>query len=229
MTSAGGPVLEASGLFHIYRDGDIRTVALRGADISLHPGVWTAVVGPSGSGKSTLLHALAGVVEPSAGSISIEGTDVTRLTRAEQVRWRRRRVGVVLQRDNLHPLLDVADNVALPLRLDGRAPDEIRDRVNEVLRRVGLADHRDDRVSQLSGGERQRVALAIALAAHPSVLLADEPTGELDEETASEILDLIDEAVREMHAAVLTVTHGRAVADRAQRALTMRDGVLHDR
>ena len=222
------PALEARGLFHIYRDGEMRTAALRGADIRLDAGTWTTVMGPSGSGKSTLLHALAGIVDPSAGAIFIDGEDVTRLSHVERARWRRRRVGVVLQRDSLHPLLDVADNVALPLRLDGRPTEEIRRRVEELLGHVGLADHAAHRVGQLSGGEAQRAALAVALAARPSVLLADEPTGELDEHTAGGILDLIGDAVRRSNAAVLTVTHSRLVGERADRRLTMRDGVVLD-
>ena len=230
MTAIGlaSPALEARGLFHIYRDGEMRTTALRGASITLDAGSWTTVMGPSGSGKSTLLHALAGIVEPSAGAVFIDGEDVTRLSREERARWRRRRVGVVLQRDSLHPMLDVADNVALPLRLDGRPSGEIRRRVAELLEHVGLADHATDRVGRLSGGEAQRAALAVALAARPSVLLADEPTGELDEETAGDILDLIADAVRSSRTAVLTVTHSRLVGERADRRLTMRDGVVLD-
>ena len=220
------PALEARALYHIYGTGEMRTVALRGADISLDPGTWTTVMGPSGSGKSTLLHALAGIVDPSAGAVFIDGEDVTRLTRVERARWRRRRVGVVLQRDSLHPLLDVAENVALPLQLDGRPPDEIRQRVAELLDDVGLAGLSDQRVSQLSGGEAQRAALAVALAARPSVLLADEPTGELDEVTAAGILDLIEAAVGKASTAVLTVTHSARVGERADRRLVMRDGVV---
>ena len=221
-----GPALEARDLYHIYGDGEIRTVALRGADIRLDPGTWTTVMGPSGSGKSTLLHALAGIVDPSAGAVFIDGEDVTRLTRVERARWRRRRVGVVLQRDNLHPLLDVAENVALPLQLDGRPAGEIRRRVAQLLEDVGLAALADHRVSQLSGGEAQRAALAVALAARPSVLLADEPTGELDEVTAAAILDLIQAAVSTANTAVLTVTHSAKVGERADRRLVMRDGVV---
>jgi ABC-type lipoprotein export system ATPase subunit len=231
MTHSGppvGPVLEARGVFLIYRDGETRTVALRGADISLDAGTWTCVMGPSGSGKSTLLQSLAGTIEPSAGSVILEGEDVTRLSRVERARWRRRRVGVVLQRDSLHPLLDVADNVALPLRLDDRPPDEIRARVGELLDLVGLGGLADRHVGQLSGGEAQRAALAVALAARPSVLLADEPTGELDEATAAAILDLIDQAVRTSRTAVLTVTHSAQVSERADRRLAMLDGLVLD-
>lgn len=224
--SGPGPALEARALYHIYGEGAMRTVALRGADISLDPGTWTTVMGPSGSGKSTLLHALAGIIDPSAGAVFIDGEDVTRLTRVERARWRRRRVGVVLQRDSLHPLLDVAENVALPLQLDGRPPEEISRRVAELLDDVGLAALSDHRVSQLSGGEAQRAALAVALAARPSVLLADEPTGELDEATAAGILDLIGAAVAKANTAVLTVTHSARVGERADRRLVMRDGVV---
>jgi ABC-type lipoprotein export system ATPase subunit len=226
----GAPVLTARGVFHIYRDGGMRTVALRGADLTLDPGSWTTVMGPSGSGKSTLLHALAGVLEPSAGSVSIDGEDVTRLRPADRASWRRRRVGVVLQRDNLHPLLDLAENVALPLRLDHRDTGGIRRRVDELLQLVGLAHRGGYRVARLSGGERQRAALAVAIATRPRVLLADEPTGELDEDTAGGILDLLDGLVREDRLAVLTVTHSNQVAQRADRRLRMHDGlVLHDR
>src|ERR1700704_3736491 len=117
-------VIEAKGLYHIYRETSLETIALRGADLALVRGTWTSVMGPSGSGKSTLLHVMAGLVEPSGGSVMIDGQDLTRLPAPERARRRRSRIGVVLQRDNLHPLLDVADNVALPLRIDGRSGSE---------------------------------------------------------------------------------------------------------
>jgi ABC-type lipoprotein export system ATPase subunit len=135
---------------------------------------------------------------------------------------------VVLQRDNLHPLLDVGDNVALPLRLLGRSPSEVRDRVAALLERVGLGDRHRQRVGDLSGGEAQRVAIAVALANRPTVLLADEPTGELDEATASGVLDLIDALRLDERAAVLTVTHNPQVSERARRRLQMHDGEVVD-
>jgi putative ABC transport system ATP-binding protein len=224
------PVLTARGLYHIYREGEMRTVALRGAELTLERGSWTTVMGPSGSGKTTLLHALAGVLEPSAGSVIIDGEDVTRLRPADRARWRRQRVGVVLQRDNLHPLLNLTENVALPLRLDRRSEGRIRERVDELLQLVGLAHLCGHRVARLSGGEGQRAALAVAIATRPRVLLADEPTGELDEATAGGILDLLEGLVRDDRLAVLTVTHSAQVSERADRRLTMHDGqVLHDR
>ena len=140
--------------------------------------------------------------------------------------WRRRSVGLVLQRDNLHPHLNAAENIALPLRIQGQRPDEINGRVSLLLKQTGLSERKTHRVGQLSGGEAQRVSIAVALASQPSVLLADEPTGELDEETASGILDLFEELQRRNSMAILTVTHNKQVGARASRSLTMRDGVL---
>jgi ABC-type lipoprotein export system ATPase subunit len=216
--------VEARGLYHIYREDEVETVALRGADLDLDRGSWASIMGPSGSGKSTLLHVLAGLLEPNGGSVMFGGDDITRLSAAERARRRRKGIGVVLQRDNLHPLLDIEANVALPLRLAGRPAGEARARAAEVLRRVGLADWRGHRPGELSGGEAQRAAIAVAIVPRPQVLLADEPTGELDEATAAGILDLLDELRTEDDTAILTVTHNPQVAQRADRRLTMRDG-----
>lgn len=225
----GGPMpaaLEARGLYHIYHKGNVNTVALRGAEVVLEQSSWTTVMGPSGSGKSTLLHILAGLLEPSAGLVTVGGVDVTRLPSIVRAEWRRRSVGLVLQRDNLHPHLDAAENIALPLRIQGRSASDIADRVERLLEQIGLTARRRHRVGQLSGGEAQRVAIAVALAARPKVLLADEPTGELDEETAAGILDLLDTLLVSEGMAILTVTHNKQVNERAGRTLTMRDGVL---
>ncbi|MEP6637883.1 MAG: ABC transporter ATP-binding protein [Chloroflexota bacterium] len=226
MSENGVPALEARGLYHIYREGQVRTVALRGAGLVLEAASWTSLMGPSGSGKSTLLHVLAGLLEPTAGSVTVDGEDVTRLPRSARDGWRRRSVGVILQRDNLHPHLDVGDNVALPMRLHGRAADEVRARVDELLQQVGLADRHRQPVGQLSGGEAQRAAIAVALANRPRVLLADEPTGELDEATAAGVLDLLDALRANEGAAVLTVTHNAQVSFRASRTLRMDDGLV---
>ncbi|GAB3849630.1 ABC transporter ATP-binding protein [Dactylosporangium cerinum] len=221
-------LVEATGLYHIYRERDVETVALRGARLALRPGSWTSLTGPSGSGKSTLLQILAGLLTPTAGAVLVDGDDMTRMTPDERARCRRRRIGVVLQRDNLHPGLDVAGNIALPLRLDGQPAGAIRDRVGTLLDEVGLADRRHRWPARLSGGEAQRAAVAVAVAARPAVLLADEPTGELDERSTSAVLDLL-EAARAAHGtAILTVTHNPAVAERAGRSLVMRDGVIGD-
>jgi ABC-type lipoprotein export system ATPase subunit len=221
-------VVDARGLYHVYRGREVETVALRGADVALPAGSWTSVTGPSGSGKSTLLHILAGLHLPTAGQVYLDGVDLTGLPAADRARRRRAAVGLLLQRENLHPLLDVADNVALPLRLGGAPRRQIRERVTHLLGAVGLADRRRQRPGQLSGGEVQRVALAVALAPRPRVLLCDEPTGELDEATTATVLDLLVRLREEEGTTVLTVTHNPQVAARADRHLVMRDGVLVD-
>jgi ABC-type lipoprotein export system ATPase subunit len=221
-------LVEATGLYHIYRERDVETVALRGAELGLQPGSWTSLMGPSGSGKSTLLQILAGLLTPSAGTVRIGGDELTRMSSDERARCRRRRIGIVLQRDNLHPDLDVAGNIALPLRIDGQPSTVIRERVTALLDEVGLADRRHGRTNQISGGEAQRTALAVALAAEPDVLLADEPTGELDEETAAAVLDLIERARAAHGMTVVAVSHNPMVAERADRRLVMRDGLISD-
>ncbi|MBO3751430.1 ABC transporter ATP-binding protein [Streptosporangiaceae bacterium NEAU-GS5] len=218
--------VEAAGLYHIYRERDVETVALRGAELTLERGSWTSVMGPSGSGKSTLVHVIGGLLEPSGGSVLIEGEDITRLPPSGRAIRRRRTVGLVLQRDNLHPLLDVAGNIALPLQLDGRPKAEVRDRVAELLTQIGLPGRARQPSRQLSGGEAQRVAIATAIAPRPTVLLADEPTGELDEAGAGAVLDLLDALRATYGTAVLTVTHNPLVAERAEHRLVMRDGVV---
>jgi ABC-type lipoprotein export system ATPase subunit len=224
----GTAAVEARGLYHIYRERDVETVALRGADLTVERGGWTSIMGPSGSGKSTLIHVIGGLVEPNGGSVLIEGQDITRLQAGERAERRRRDIGVVLQRDNLHPLLDVNSNVSLALRLDGRPAAEVRARTSDLLAAVGLGDRGHQPSRQLSGGEAQRVAIAAALAPRPTVLLADEVTGELDEENAATVLDILERMRTREGTAVLTVTHNQLVAERADRRLVMRDGTLSD-
>ena len=230
MDDASDTVLKADDIYHIYHQSEVKTVALRGAGVALRRGTWTALTGPSGSGKSSLLHILAGLLEPSAGTVVAGGVDVTRLAPSAKAGWRRRNVGLVLQRDNLHPHLNVADNVALTLRLQGLAVAEIRNRVGELLHQVGLGDRSLHFSGQLSGGEAQRAAIAVALAPRPGVLLADEPTGELDEATASGILDILEGLVAREGLAILTATHNKQVEGRAGHHLAIRDGqVIHAR
>jgi ABC-type lipoprotein export system ATPase subunit len=228
-TPAFDAAIEARGLYHIYRESEVETVALRGASLALARGRWTSLMGPSGSGKSTLMQVMAGLLQPSGGAVMVDGRDLTRLPPPERARWRRSRIGVLLQRDNLHPLLNVADNVALPLRIDGRnAAAEIAPRVQELLSRLGVSAHARHAAGSLSGGEAQRAALAVALAPRPEVLLADEPTGELDEATAAEVLDLLSDACERDGTTILTVTHNAQVAERAHRRVAMRDGLVLD-
>jgi len=226
-TSLPDPVaLRGVGLYHIYRDHQVETVALRGTDITIPAGSWVSVVGPSGSGKSTLLSVLSGLVTPSAGMVLLAGEDIGRLDEDRRAQLRRGALGVMLQRDNLHPLLTVRENVALPLELAGKPAGSA---VEELIARVGLADQARRRPHQLSGGQAQRAAVAVALATQPRVLLADEPTGELDEATSEEILDLLDELRRTTGIAIVTVTHNPSVSARATIALQMTDGLLSEK
>lgn len=220
--------LDAAGLFHIYREGELETVALRGVQVQLAFGEWVSVVGPSGSGKSTLLLVLAGLMEPSGGFVMVDGRDVTRLDEAARAEMRRSKIGGIMQRDNLHPALSVAENVALPLELAGWPRGKITSRVDGLLERVGLAERRVNRPHQLSGGEAQRAAIAVALAPEPEVLIADELTGELDAATTESMLDLLETVRRDENVAILTVTHNSLVAARADRRLELHDGVLAD-
>jgi ABC-type lipoprotein export system ATPase subunit len=215
-------------LFHIYREGELETVALRGVQLQLDFGEWVSVVGPSGSGKSTLLLVLAGLLEPSGGFVMIDGRDVTRLDEAARAQMRRSKIGVIMQRDNLHPALSVAENVALPLELASWPRAQVTSRVDGLLGRVDLVERRTNRPHQLSGGEAQRAAIAVALAPEPEVLIADELTGELDAATTESMLDLLETVRRDENVAILTVTHNDLVAARADRRFELHDGVLTD-
>jgi putative ABC transport system ATP-binding protein len=211
-------------VFKIYASRGSETVALRGASLQVGQGEFVALVGRSGSGKSTLLQLIAGLDTPSAGRVHLEGQSIGILSEEERAELRRRIVGIVLQRDNLVPYLTALENVALPLQLAG-APNATQ-RARALLDHVGLGHRLDHRARQLSGGEAQRVGIAIALAAEPHILLADEVTGELDSETASEILQLLAELHRNERLSLLVVTHDNAVAQNAQRVLLMRDGLV---
>jgi len=216
------PALELRDLFKIYREGPIETVALRGADLTVAPGEFVAIVGPSGSGKSTLLGLAAGLATPSAGKVLVEGRDLAALGEEARADLRQRRVGLVLQRDNLLPFLSAHENVILAIT-DG---DDRRGRATALLERVGLGARRDHRPAQLSGGEQQRAAIAVALANDPALLLADELTGELDSATAEEVMLLLAELNRERGTAIVLVTHNLDLAARAGRAVQMMDGLL---
>jgi putative ABC transport system ATP-binding protein len=213
-------VLEAERLYRFFHAGDDETLALQGVSLTLAPGEVVAVTGPSGSGKSTLLGLLAGLDEPDGGMVRIGGERLSRRPEAERARVRSRRVGVLYQQANLVGHLSVDANVALAQRLAGR--DDAAER-HAVLERCGIAARAGARPAQLSGGELARAGLAVALANRPDVLLADEPTGELDGATAQRVLDLLRERAGD-GAAVLVVTHSPAVAAAADREIRLRDG-----
>jgi ABC-type lipoprotein export system ATPase subunit len=219
-------ILHVEDLFKIYKEGDVETVALRGASLQVRPHEFVALLGRSGSGKSTLLNLIAGVDSPSAGRIWIGEHEMTRLDQEARAVVRRRSLGFIFQASNLIPYLSARENVELPLLLDGVKAAEARVRAAELLAWVGLGDRMNHRVGQLSGGEAQRAGIACALANRPALVLAVELTGELDSATTEKILDLIEKIHHEENTAFLVVTHNRQVAARAQRVVHIRDGVI---
>ena len=218
------PALAAHDVYRFYHAGEEETLALRGVSIHVDEGEIVAVMGPSGSGKSTLLACLAGLDEPDGGHVELMGRRLTRRPEAERARMRAENVGVLLQSGNLFEHLSAEDNARLQMRL-ARRPDERR--LAELFRLVGLEDRRRSRPSQLSGGEAARVGLVTALAAGPQVLLADEPTGEVDEETEEEVLRIFERR-REEGASTLLATHSEALAARADRIVRLLDGRVTD-
>jgi putative ABC transport system ATP-binding protein len=219
--------LVASGLARTYANGDARVQALRGVDLTLHAGELVAVMGPSGCGKSTLLHLLGGLDRPSAGTLTLNGQDVTRLSETRWARLRRREIGFVFQFFNLIGNLSVADNIELPGLLAGLAPAEARTRRAALLDELGLADKAGALPAQLSGGQQQRVALARALLNRPTLLLADEPTGNLDSAATRDTLALL-QRYNAAGQTMLLVTHDARVASIAERVITLRDGLIVD-
>ena len=220
-------VLRAQGLAKTYSGDGIEVLALRGVDLDVEAGEFVAVMGPSGCGKSTLLHLLGGLDRPTAGSIELDGRRVESLSEAAWAVLRRRELGFVFQFFNLVGTLTVAENVELPARLVGASPAEARRRREELLERLGVSARADTLPSRLSGGQQQRVAIARALVNRPAVLLADEPTGNLDSASAAEVLGLLRELKADGQTLVL-VTHDARVAASADRVLVMRDGLVVD-
>ena len=222
------PVLECIELGRTYRDGDNAVVVLEGVALTLAPGEKIAIVGASGSGKSTLLNLLGGLDEPTAGRVVVAGQDLAELGESELCRWRNRRLGFVYQFHHLLPEFDARENVAMPLLIGGMKRVEAMEKAANLLARVGM-DHRlTHRPGKLSGGERQRVAIARALVNEPDCVLMDEPTGNLDPQSAEQVLALIDELGREQ-AAFVVVTHDPAIAGRMHRTLELRDAGLYER
>ena len=207
-----------------YGDGENAVDALRGVDLDVPHGQFTAVMGPSGSGKSTLMHILAGLDRPTGGSVQIGGEEITEMGDKELTLLRRRHIGFIFQFFNLLPMLTAEENVLLPLSIAGRKPE--REWVETVIERVGLADRRKHRPAELSGGQQQRVAVARALVSEPSVLFADEPTGNLDSATSAEILSLIREAVDVDGQTTVMVTHDARAAATADRVVFLADGQI---
>ena len=229
MTYTGqGPYILCEDLFKIYKIADLEVVALRGLDLSVEQREVVAIVGASGSGKSTLLNILAGYDAPSAGGVKVGGKDLLRMTPREVELYRRDDVGFVWQQTsrNMFPYLSAVENVALPMMLTDLPASDRNARAEELLQLVGLGHRMGHTPEKLSGGEQQRVAIAIALANHPPLLLADEPTGELDNATAAEILDLFGTVNRELGTTILIVTHDPDIAHKVGRVVMIRDGKM---
>jgi putative ABC transport system ATP-binding protein len=222
--SNGKPVVAASGVTRCYGEGDTRVDALRGVTLDVARGKLTAVMGPSGSGKSTLMHILAALDKPTSGTVTIDGTDVTTLGDTQLTKLRRKHIGFVFQFFNLLPMLTAEENVRLPLTIAGTKPDKAF--FEDLLQKVGLSDRRSHRPSELSGGQQQRVAIARALVSQPTVVFADEPTGNLDSATSGEILDLMRASVDEFGQTTVMVTHDPRAASIADRILFLADGVI---
>jgi putative ABC transport system ATP-binding protein len=216
--------VEARELVRRYGEGSTAVEALRGVDIEVRSGELVAVMGPSGSGKSTLMHILAGLDKPTAGTVMIAGTEITNLDDSQLTRLRRKHIGFVFQFFNLLPMLNAEENVLLPLSIAGEKPDKAW--LDQLLTRMGLDKRRDHRPSELSGGEQQRVAIARSLVSRPTILFADEPTGNLDSKTGGEILDLIRDSVDSYGQTTVMVTHEPRAASTADRILFLSDGLI---
>jgi putative ABC transport system ATP-binding protein len=217
-------VVEAKGLWKTFASGSLRVEALRGVDLGIARGEIVAIVGPSGCGKTTLLHCLSGLEDFDSGEVLVEGRALRGLSDAQKADQRARRMGFVFQSYNLLPVLNALENVELPLLLAGASPADAGRRALRALEVVGLENRLRHRPSELSGGQQQRVAIARALAPEPAVIFADEPTGNLDSDSAEEVMSLIARLNRDNGQTFVLVTHAREVAERAGRIIRMRDG-----
>ena len=217
-------ILTCEGVRKVYGSGDNQVAALDGIDLTVNKGEFVAIVGASGSGKSTLLHILGSVDKPTSGTVTIDGTDLSKLNRTQAAIFRRRKVGLVYQFYNLIPTLTVRKNILMPLTLDKKKPS--KEYFEQVVRSLGIFDRLEALPSQLSGGQQQRVAIARSLIYRPALLLADEPTGNLDQKNSKEIIDMMKLSNRNLEQTTLLITHDEKVALEADRIITIEDGTI---
>ena len=217
-------ILEVTNLCKTYGKGDTMVKALDNVSFSVEKGEFVAIIGPSGSGKSTLLHILGGVDVPTSGSVVINQTDISNLDETALAIFRRRQIGLIYQFYNLIPILTVQENLTLPLLLDGRKPD--KKQIDTLVKRLGLENRLDHLPNQLSGGQLQRVSIGRALVNNPALMLADEPTGNLDSENSKEIISLLRQFNKEFNQTVIIITHDEKIANSADRVITIEDGKI---
>ena len=217
-------ILEVTNLCKTYGKGDTMVKALDNVSFSVEKGEFLAIIGPSGSGKSTLLHILGGVDVPTSGSVVINQTDISNLDETALAIFRRRQIGLIYQFYNLIPILTVQENLTLPLLLDGRKPD--KKQIDTLVKRLGLENRLDHLPNQLSGGQQQRVSIGRALVNNPALMLADEPTGNLDSENSKEIISLLRQFNKEFNQSVIIITHDEKIANSADRVITIEDGKI---
>ena len=225
--SSGGTkmeILRCENLTKIYGEGNAQVNALDHVSFSVEKGEFVAIVGPSGSGKSTLLHILGGVDKPTSGKVYIDGTDIHALKEDKLAIFRRRQIGLIYQFYNLMPVLNVDENIVLPHLLDGRTMDQ--ERLDEIVEYLGLSDRRNNLPNQLSGGQQQRVSIGRALYSHPAIVLADEPTGNLDRKNGQEIIRLIKESNKNQKQTLILITHDESIALQADRMICIEDGKI---
>ena len=219
-------ILKTMDLKKYYGNGDTTVKALDGVNLTVSDGEFASIVGTSGSGKSTLLHMLGGLDRPTSGSVEVEGKNIFSLKNDALTIFRRRKIGFIFQSYNLVPVLNVYENIVLPIELDGNRMD--KKHIENIIETLGLTEKVKNLPNQLSGGQQQRVAIARALASKPAIILADEPTGNLDTQNSSEVIALLKEASRKYEQTIIMITHNRSIAQSADRILQVADGVLTD-